>query len=121
MLAVYALGLARLSTALPQPLNPLPYCQDDEDAENLEDALFENQLDPISLLENMGRQATWSDEAIGYQPYQILTNTAKQARAHHAAAPSTRSKEQIDDDASDQVCFLGMFFHRIRSSEPCSH
>ena len=44
--------------------------QDDEDAEDLEDAFYENQLDPISLLESMGRHATGSQEGEEFQPYQ---------------------------------------------------
>lgn len=75
--------------------------QDEEDAEELEDAFYENQLDPISLLENMGKHATGSREEDEVQPYQVLNNTARQARAMHIL-PSGRSKKQ-QEGSSEEV------------------
>ena len=77
--------------------------QDDEDAEDLEDAFYENQLDPISLLESMGRHATGSQEGEEFQPYQVLNNTARQARARHVL-PSGRSKKQQEAGSDEEVC-----------------
>lgn len=57
----------------------------------------------MSLLEDMGRQEIGSHEASGYQPYQVLTKTARQARAQHAG-PSSRAAEHSDDESSEEVC-----------------
>ena len=85
---------------------PLNFLQDDEDADQLEDALFENQLNPISLLEKMGEQATGSREAPDFQPYQVLTNTARQARAQHAGPSSQAKQSPAATKRKAEVCHL---------------
>lgn len=75
--------------------------EDDEDAEDLEDAFYENQLDPITLLEDMGKQAIGSQEGGEYQPYQVLTRTARQARAQ-GQAPRPKSAQQTEPNSSEE-------------------
>lgn len=76
--------------------------KDDEDAEELEDAFFENQLDPMSLLESMGKQEAGSQAPAAAQPYQILTKTARQARVQ-TVKPRRRTRQREDPSSTDEV------------------
>ena len=84
--------------------------ENEEDAEELEDAFHENQLDPISLLENMCKHATGSQEGAEYQPFEVLNNTARQARAKHLES-GARGKRQQGAGSSGKVCDYPCFKH----------
>jgi len=72
--------------------------QDEDDADELENDLFANKLDVSALLERMGDQETGTNAPAALQPYEILANTARRARASNPRAAQARAGPSRDPD-----------------------
>ena len=66
----------------------------------------------MSLLESMGRHATGTQEGSEYQPYQVLNNTARQARE---ARPSKEVcfRHEFPASASQRILVISMAKKRL--------